>query len=45
MMSLNMQSVWQRMILLVILGYESAGCLVGGSMLVAKPDGTVVSFK
>ena len=30
---------WQRIILLCILGYEAAGCLLGGSILVAAPDG------
>ena len=30
---------WQRIILLCILGYEAAGCLLGGSLLVAAPDG------
>ncbi|HEX5025648.1 MAG TPA: DUF998 domain-containing protein [Agriterribacter sp.] len=33
------QPRWQRIILLVILGYEAAGCLLGGSLLVAAPDG------
>jgi hypothetical protein len=30
---------WQRIILLCILGYEAAGCLLGGSLLVAAPGG------
>jgi hypothetical protein len=30
---------WQRIFLLIILGYEAAGCLVGGVLLVAAPDG------
>jgi hypothetical protein len=30
---------WQRFILLFILGYEAASCLLGGSLLVAAPDG------
>ena len=33
------QRTWQRMTLLTILGYEGAGALVGGALLVAKPDG------
>jgi len=33
------QPVFQRIILLIILGYEAAGCLVGGSLLVTSPDG------
>ncbi|HUM47720.1 MAG TPA: DUF998 domain-containing protein [Chitinophagales bacterium] len=35
---------WQRMILLVILGYEAAGCLAGGSLLVAAPDGRLMDM-
>jgi len=30
---------WQQIILLVILGYEAAGCLLGGTLLVLAPDG------
>ena len=33
------QRTWQRITLLTILGYEGAGALVGGALLVAKPDG------
>jgi hypothetical protein len=33
------QPGWQRVILLSVLGYEAAGCLLGGSLLVAAPDG------
>lgn len=33
------QPGWQRIILLIILGYEGAGCLLGGILLVAAPDG------
>jgi hypothetical protein len=33
------QRLWQRIILLTVLGYEGLGALVGGSLLVAKPDG------
>jgi hypothetical protein len=33
------QPGWQRVILLVILGYEALGCLLGGVLLVSAPDG------
>jgi hypothetical protein len=33
------QRKWQRIALLAILGYEGLGALVGGSLLVASPDG------
>jgi hypothetical protein len=33
------QRTWQRITLLTVLGYEGAGGLVGGALLVAKPDG------
>ena len=33
------QKKWQRIILLVVLGYEGLGALVGGALLVASPDG------
>src|ERR1044071_3719656 len=33
------QPLWQRITLLSVLGYEAAGCLLGGSLLVAAPDG------
>ena len=33
------QRRWQRIILLMVLGYEGLGALVGGSFLVATPDG------
>lgn len=33
------QPPWQRIALLVILVYEAAGCLLGGALLVAAPDG------
>lgn len=33
------QRKWQRASLLTVLGYEGAGALVGGSLLVARPDG------
>jgi hypothetical protein len=33
------QPRWQRIPLLTILGYEAAGALLGGALLVARPDG------
>jgi hypothetical protein len=33
------KSGWQRITLLSVLGYEAAGCLLGGSLLLAAPDG------
>jgi hypothetical protein len=33
------QRAWQRITLLLVLGYEGLGALVGGSLLVARPDG------
>jgi hypothetical protein len=33
------QPTWQRSILLSVICYEALGCLVGGSMLIASPDG------
>ena len=30
---------WQRVVLLVILGYEGAGAITGGGLLAASPDG------
>jgi hypothetical protein len=33
------QSLWQRIILLSVIVYEAAGCLLGGSLLIASPDG------
>jgi len=35
---------WQRVILLTILGYEGLGALVGGSLLVARPDGHLMDM-
>jgi hypothetical protein len=34
----------QRVILLVVLGYEAAGCLLGGVLLVAAPDGRFMNM-
>ena len=33
------QPLWQRLILLIVLGYEGLGSLLGGGMLAAAPDG------
>lgn len=33
------QSRWQRIVLLSVLAYEAVGCLLGGVLLVAAPDG------
>src|SRR5215207_8593053 len=33
------QPTWQRIILLIVLGFEVLGCLSGGALLVAAPDG------
>src|SRR6185312_328810 len=38
------QPRWQRIILLCVLGYEAAGCLVGGSFLIARPDGSLMDM-
>lgn len=35
----NSPVLWQRILLLIILGYESIGCLLGGIMLILAPDG------
>ncbi len=38
------QPRWQRIILLSVLGYEAAGCLLGGSFLIAAPDGRLMAM-
>lgn len=38
------QPGWQRIVLLCILGYEAAGCLLGGILLVAAPDGRLMDM-
>ncbi len=35
---------WQWVILLVVLAYEALGCLAGGSMLTAVPDGSIMKM-
>ncbi|MES1181512.1 MAG: DUF998 domain-containing protein [Flavobacterium sp.] len=37
--ALKLQPPWTRIILLAVLGYEGLGGLVGGSFLIAKPNG------
>jgi hypothetical protein len=38
------QGRWQRIILLVVLGYEGLGALAGGALLVAAPDGHLMDI-
>ena len=38
------QRTWQRVILLIVLGYEGLGGLAGGGLLVAKPDGSLMEM-
>lgn len=38
------QPQWQRMMLLLVLGYEGAGCLAGGTLLVLAPDGRLMDM-
>jgi membrane protease YdiL (CAAX protease family) len=38
------QPTWQRLILLIVLGYEVLGCLSGGILLVAAPDGHLMDM-
>lgn len=38
------QSRWQRIILLVVLGYEAAGALSGGFLLTLAPDGSLMKM-
>jgi hypothetical protein len=38
------QRRWQRIVLLTVLGYEGLGALVGGSLLVARPDGHLMDI-
>lgn len=40
----NRQRPWQRITLLSILGYEGAGALAGGILLVAAPDGRLMDM-
>lgn len=38
------QSKWQRALLLFVLGYEGAGAILGGSLLVAEPNGWLMDM-
>jgi hypothetical protein len=38
------QPLWQRMILLSVLAYEGAGSLLGGGLLIAAPDGSLMDM-
>jgi len=38
------QPKWQRIILLSVIGYEAAGCLLGGSFLIGAPDGRIMDM-
>jgi hypothetical protein len=38
------QPAWQRIVLLTVLGYEGAGALSGGGLLVAAPDGRLMDM-
>ncbi len=40
----DLQFKWQRIILLCILGYETAGCLLGGILLIIAPDGNLMDM-
>jgi membrane protease YdiL (CAAX protease family) len=39
------QPTWQRILLLIVLGYEVLGCLSGGGLLVAAPDGHLMDMQ
>jgi len=36
--------LWQKVILLCVLGYEAAGCLSGGILLILAPDGRLMQM-
>lgn len=38
------QEPWQRITLLIVLGYEGAGALSGGALLIAAPDGRIMDM-
>ena len=38
------QPIWQRIILLIVIGYEGAGALTGGSLLIIAPDGKLMDM-
>jgi hypothetical protein len=35
---------WQRIILLTVLAYEGLGCLLGGGLLIAQPNGSLMDM-
>jgi hypothetical protein len=39
------QQRWQRIVLLIVLGYEAVGALSGGALLIAVPDGRVMHMQ
>jgi hypothetical protein len=39
------QQKWQRITLLCVLGCEAAGALLGGSLLIAAPDGRIMDMR
>lgn len=42
--SVSLQPLWQRILLLCILGYEAAGGLLGGILLMIAPDGRLMNM-
>ena len=42
--NMNHLPAWQRISLLIVLGYEGLGALTGGSLLVAEPDGRLMDM-
>jgi hypothetical protein len=38
------QPAWQRITLLIVLGYEGAGAILGGILLIAAPDGRLMDM-
>ena len=41
---LGKKNTWQRIIVLVVLGYEAAGGLIGGLLLIIAPDGRLMDM-
>ena len=40
----SLQPTWSRILLLFVLGYEAAGALLGGALLIAAPDGRLMDM-
>lgn len=38
------QSVWERILLLIVLAYEGLGAVAGGSLLISAPDGRLMDM-